>query len=55
MGPEALYQAAMIREKQGDWKKAFDHLQLIARAYVRYDFERVANSLMRIAELTCDC
>jgi tetratricopeptide (TPR) repeat protein len=51
VGPEALYQAAMIREKQGDWKKAFDHLQLIARAYVRYDFERVANSLMRIAEL----
>lgn len=51
VGPEALYQASVIREKQGDWKKAFDHLQLIARAYVSYDFERVAISLMRIAEL----
>ena len=51
IGPEALYQAAIIREKQRDWKQAFDHLQLIARAYVSYDFERVAISLMRIAEL----
>ena len=50
IGPESIYRAAIIREKQGDWKKAFDHLQLIARAYVRYDFERVASSLMRIAE-----
>ena len=50
VGPESIYRAAMIREKQGDWKKAFDHLQLIAKAYVRYDFERVASSLMRIAE-----
>ena len=50
VGPESIYRAAMIREKQGDWKKAFDHLQLVAKAYVRYDFERVAGSLMRIAE-----
>ena len=50
IGPESIYRAAMIREKQGDWKKSFDHLQLIAKAYVRYDFERVASSLMRIAE-----
>ena len=50
IGPESIYRAAMIREKQGDWKKTFDHLQLIAKAYVRYDFERVASSLMRIAE-----
>jgi tetratricopeptide (TPR) repeat protein len=50
IGPESIYRAAMIREKQGDWKKSFDHLQLIAQAYVRYDFERVASSLMRIAE-----
>ena len=50
VGPESIYRAAMIREKQGDWKKAFDHLQLVAKAYVRYDFERVAASLMRIAE-----
>ena len=50
VGPESLYRAAMIREKQGDWKKAFDHLQLVAKAYVRYDFDRVAASLMRIAE-----
>ncbi len=50
IGPESIYRAAMIREKQGDWKKSFDHLQLIAKAYVRYDFERVASSLLRIAE-----
>lgn len=50
VGPESVYRAAMIRENQGDWKKAFDHLQLIAKAYVRYDFDRVAASLMRIAE-----
>ncbi|MEK9772632.1 MAG: tetratricopeptide repeat protein [Opitutae bacterium] len=50
IGPESIYRAAMIREKQGDWKKAFDHLQLVAKAYVRYDFERVASSLMSIAE-----
>jgi len=37
VGPESIYRAAIIREKQGDWKKAFDHLQLIAKAYVRYD------------------
>jgi len=50
IGPESIYRAAVIREKQGDWKKSFDHLQLIAKAYVRYDFERVSSSLMRIAE-----
>ena len=51
VGPEALYRAAIIRENQGDWEKAFEHLQLIALAYVTYDFERVAVSLMRMAEL----
>lgn len=50
IGPESIYRAAMIREKQGDWKKAFDFLRLIARAYVRYDFERVSSALMRMAE-----
>lgn len=50
IGPESIYRAALIRERQGDWKKAFDHLQLVAKAYVRYDFERVASSLMRLAE-----
>ena len=50
IGPESIYRAAMIREKQGDWKKAFDHLQLIAEAYVRYDFERISSKLLRLAE-----
>lgn len=50
IGPESVFRAAMIREKQGDWKKAFDYLQLVAKAYVRYDFDRISSSLMRIAE-----
>ena len=50
IGPEALYRAAKIRENRGDWQKAFASLRLIAAAYTDYDFERVAESLMRIAE-----
>jgi len=50
IGPESLYRAAILREKGGDWQKAFEHLRLIAEAYTEYDFERVAESLMRIAE-----
>ena len=50
IGPEALYRAAVIREQRGDWQKAFEHLRLIAQAYINYDFERVAESLMRLAE-----
>ncbi len=50
VGPEALYRASLIRENKGDWKDAFDHLELVAIAYPRYDFERVAESLLRIAE-----
>ena len=50
VGPESLYQAAILRESRGDWQKAFEHLKLIAEAYTDYDFERVTESLMRIAE-----
>ena len=50
IGPESLFRASILREKKGDWQKAFQHLRLIAEAYVDYDFERVAESLMRIAE-----
>ena len=50
IGPESLYRASNLREKRGDWQKAFEHLRLIAEAYTDYDFERVAESLMRIAE-----
>lgn len=50
IGPESLYRAAILRENKGDWSDAFEHLELIAVAYPRYDFERVAESLMRIAE-----
>jgi len=50
VGPEALFRAASIREKRGDWQKSFEHLKLIAEAYTDYNFERVADSLMRIAE-----
>ena len=50
IGPEALYRAAKIREDRGDWQKAFARLRLIAEAYTDYNFERVAESLMRIAE-----
>ena len=50
IGPESLFRAAIIRENRGDWQKAFKHLKLIAEAYTDYNFERVAESLMRIAE-----
>jgi outer membrane protein assembly factor BamD len=50
VGPESLYRAAKIREDMGDWQKAFSRLRLIAEAYTDYDFERVAESLMSIAE-----
>jgi len=50
IGPESLYRAAVLRENKGDWSVAFKHLELIAVAYPRYDFERVTESLMRIAE-----
>jgi len=50
IGPEAIYRLALIEEKQGDWKSSFEHLELIANAYVLYDFNRVAESLLRIAE-----
>lgn len=50
IGPESLFRAAIIRENRGDWQKAFTHLKLIAEAYTDYNFERVAESLMRIAE-----
>jgi len=50
IGPESLYRAAILRENKGDWSDAFEHLELIAVAYPRYDFEKVTESLMRIAE-----
>ena len=50
VGGEALYRAAILRESKGDWKDAFNHLELLAVAYPRYDFERVAEALMRLAE-----
>ena len=50
LGPESLFRAAIIRENRGDWQKSFEHLRLIAEAYTEYNFEKVAESLMRIAE-----
>lgn len=50
VGPESLYRAALIRERKGDWQKAFEYHRLIAQAYNNYDFERIAESLMRLAE-----
>lgn len=50
VGAEAIYRASALREKAGDWKTAFDYLQLIAKAYPSYDFTKVADSLMRLAE-----
>jgi len=50
IGPESLYRASILRERKGDWQKGFEHLRLIAKAYTEYDFERVAESLMRLAE-----
>ena len=51
IGPESLVPCMRFSEKKGgDWQKAFEHLRLIAEAYTEYDFERVAESLMRIAE-----
>ena len=50
IGPEALFRAARIREKRGEWTKAFEHLRLVAEAYTEYDFDKVAESLMRMAE-----
>ena len=40
----------LFREARGDWGKSFSHLKLIAQAYTDYDFELVADSLMRISE-----
>lgn len=50
IGPEALFRASRIREKRGEWPKAFEHLRLVAEAYTEYDFDKVAESLMRMAE-----
>ena len=50
IGPEALFRAAQLHEKKGTWPKAFERLQLIAEAYTEYDFEKVADALMKIAE-----
>lgn len=50
VGAEAIYRASALREKAGDWKTAFDYLQLIAKAYPSYDFTKIADSLMRLAE-----
>ena len=50
VGPESLFRAAKIREEKGDWSKSFDHLKLIAQAYTNYNFELVADSLMRVTE-----
>ncbi len=50
IGPESLFRAAKIRESKGDWSKSFEHLRLIAEAYTSYNFEVVAESLMRVAE-----
>ena len=50
VGPESLFRAAKIREEKGDWSKSFEHLRLIAQAYTSYDFELVAESLMRVSE-----
>ena len=51
VAPESLFRAATIREARGDWSKSFDHLKLIAQAYTDYDFELVADSLMRISKI----
>ena len=51
VGPESLYRAALIREQKGDWQKSFQYLRLIAQAYNNYDFERIAESLMRLAKI----
>ena len=50
VGPESLFRAAKRREANGDWSKSFEHLKLIAQAYTNYNFEVIAESLMRVAE-----
>ena len=50
VGPESLFRAAKIREEKGDWSKSFEYLRLTAQAYTSYDFELVAESLMRVSE-----
>ena len=50
VGPESLFRAAKLREANGDWSKSFEHLKLIAQAYTNYNFEVIAESLMRVAE-----
>ena len=50
IGPESLFRAARIQEKRGNWPKAFERLRLIAEAYTEYDFNKVAGTLMRLAE-----
>ena len=50
IGPESLFRAARIQEERGNWPKAFERLRLIAEAYTEYDFNKVAGTLMRLAE-----
>ena len=50
VGPESLFRAAKIREEKGDWSKSFEYLRLTAQAYTSYNFELVAESLMRVSE-----
>ena len=46
---EALYQSALIRERNAQWTKAFAALQEVVEKYPSYDFNKVIAAQSRIA------
>lgn len=46
---EALYQSALLRERNSQWEKAFTALQEVVEKYPSYDFEKVIVAQSRIA------
>jgi outer membrane protein assembly factor BamD len=46
---EALYQSALLRERNSQWEHAFNALQEVVEKYPSYDFEKVINAQSRIA------
>ncbi|MFP6899485.1 MAG: tetratricopeptide repeat protein, partial [Opitutales bacterium] len=46
---EALYQTALLRERNSQWEKAFNALQKVIDKYPSYDFDKVIDAQIQIA------
>ena len=46
---EALYQSALLRERNSQWEHAFNALQEVVEKYPSYDFDKVITAQSRIA------